>query len=92
VTDAAKTAGLPQDFADRIRGYQLRELGAVGSGRYELLNGNVPIWPNGKPLRIDLNAQYAPGTPGAAAGKNVATMPDPQDKAAFAEWARKQGQ
>lgn len=67
VADAAKTMKAPADWAARIRGYQLREIGAVGSGRYELVNGNAPlVRPDGKgPFLIDLKAQYLPGTSGA---------------------------
>ena len=59
VAAQAKAAGAPADFEKRIDGYQLREVGAVGSGRYELVNGNVPlIRPDKKgPFVIDLQAQ-----------------------------------
>ncbi len=67
VADAASTMKAPADWADRIRGYQLREIGSVGSGRYELVNGNAPlVRPDGKgPFMIDLRNQYLPGTPAA---------------------------
>jgi hypothetical protein len=60
VAGAAHRANAPADWADRIRGYQLRELGSVGSGQYELVNGNAPlIRPDGKgPFIIDLKNQY----------------------------------
>lgn len=54
----ATASGAPADWKNRISGYQLRELGALGSGRYELVNGNAPlVRPNGKgPFVIDLGA------------------------------------
>lgn len=60
VRDGARVLGFPPDWEDRIRGYQLREVGAVGSGRYELVNGNAPLMrPDGKgTFYIDLRQQY----------------------------------
>jgi hypothetical protein len=57
----AKSSGAPADWAYRIKGYGLQELGAVGSGRYQLVNGNAPlVRPDGKPFQIDLRGQYKP--------------------------------
>jgi hypothetical protein len=60
VAAAAPAYGAPADWRDRIGGYQLRELDGVGSGRYELVNGNAPLLrPDKKgPFVIDLHAQY----------------------------------
>lgn len=64
VTSAIKAtatdAKAPADFADRIRGYQLRELGGVGSGRYQLIQGNAPlVRPDGKGFfTVDLRGQF----------------------------------
>lgn len=71
VASAAKASGAPADWAERIRGFQLRELGGLGSGRYMLVNGNAPlVRPDGHgPFTIDLGSQYL-----ASRG---ATMPPP---------------
>lgn len=60
VEATVKAAGGPSDWQDRIKGYELREIGAVGSGRYQLVNGNAPlIRPDGKgTFVIDLRQQY----------------------------------
>lgn len=58
VSVAAPAYGAPPDWRDKMGGYQLRELDGVGSGKYELLNGNMPIVVKGKPFTIDLHAQY----------------------------------
>lgn len=62
VAATAKAAGAPADWEQRIKGYQLRERGSVGSGRYELVNGNIPlVRPDGKGVFIiDLQAQHEP--------------------------------
>lgn len=48
---------------DKIRGYQLSEIGGLGSGRYELTQGNAPLAnPNGKgTFIVDLRNQYMAG-------------------------------
>lgn len=60
VLTTARAYGAPKDFEDRIDGYQLRELGSVGSGRYQLVQGNAPlVRPDGKGFfTIDLRQQY----------------------------------
>ena len=60
VVAAAKDSGAPSDFEDRISGYQLKELGSLGSGRYQLVQGNAPlVRPDGKGFFIiDLRQQY----------------------------------
>lgn len=59
----AQSAGAGKDWESRISGYGLREIGGLGSGRYELLNGNQVIArPDGRgPFMIDLKGQYTPG-------------------------------
>lgn len=71
VAQAAKQYGAPADWAQRIRGYQLRELGGLGSGRYMLVNGNTPlVRPDGHgPFTIDLHSQYL--------AANGGTLPKP---------------
>jgi hypothetical protein len=60
VAGSAKQLNLPDDWQDRIRGYGLREIGALGSGQYVLTNGNTPlVRPDGKSLfTVDLRDQY----------------------------------
>ena len=60
VAAAVKAGGGPPDWQARISGYQLQELGGLGSGRYVLRDGVRPIArPDGKgPLVIDLRGQY----------------------------------
>jgi hypothetical protein len=86
VSDAATSMKAPPDWQDRIRGYQLREVGGLGSGRYELMNGNVPfVRPDHKGIfTIDLRNQYLPGTPGAQSGSTAGIQPsDPFNKVAM---------
>lgn len=90
VAEAATTMKAPADWQDRIRGYGLREIGGLGSGQYELTNGNVAIArPDGKgPFLIDLRNQYLPGTTGAKTGGNAGVAaPDPLNKVAMARAA-----
>lgn len=56
----AKQYGAPEDWADRISGYQLREIGDLGSGRYKLIMGGVPvIRPDRRgDFEVDLKADY----------------------------------
>lgn len=62
----AQQTGAPADWADRIGGYQLREIGALGSGRYVLLSGGMPIVrPDHKgDFEVDLKGEYL-GSAGA---------------------------
>lgn len=95
VADAATSMNAPSDWQDRIRGYQLREIGSLGSGRYELTNGSAPLMrPDGKgPFQIDLRNQYLPGTTGATSGKTGGVAPpDPLDKVAMASALAQQQQ
>lgn len=73
VADAATRMKAPENWPDYIRGYQLRELGGLGSGRYELRNGNVPVAsPDGNgSFKIDLRNQYLPGSAGAASSEKI---------------------
>ncbi len=70
VGQRAKDLHAPDDWADRIDGYKVREVGGLGSGRYQLMNGNMPLLtPDGKgTFEVNLNDQYlasrgAKGTP-----------------------------
>lgn len=93
--ERAQPPRVPADWQDRIRGYQLREVGSLGSGRYELTNGSAPLMrPDGKgPFMIDMRNQYLPGTPAATSGKTAGvTPPDPMDKVAMARAAGQQPQ
>jgi hypothetical protein len=60
VASAAADYGAPKDWEDRISGYSLREIGALGSGRYELVNGSTPLMrPDGLGIfTIDLGEQF----------------------------------
>jgi hypothetical protein len=73
----ARAAGVADGYQDKIRGYQPIEIGGLGSGRYQLANGNAPLVnPDGKGLFIvDLRNQYM-----AAAG----AKPAPADAARMA--------
>jgi hypothetical protein len=65
VAGAARASNAPFDWADRMSGYGLREIGGLGSGRYQLTMGNQIIsLPDGKtPFTIDLRKSYPPGPP-----------------------------
>ena len=65
VAASAKAYGAPADWEQRIKGYTLREDGAVGSGRYRLMNGNAPLGrPDGKgDFVIDLRGQHTDQNP-----------------------------
>jgi hypothetical protein len=71
VAAVVKSAGGKDDWADRIQGYRLHEQDGVGSGRYAIMDGPIPIMrPDGKgPLTIDLRQQYGPS---AAASRPAA--------------------
>lgn len=60
VAQSAQQLKAPADWAERIRGYTLQEVGGLGSGQYKLMNGNVPlVRPDGKGLfMVDLRDQY----------------------------------
>lgn len=74
VTAMAHKLGAPPNWAERMPGYQLREMGGLGSGRYEVLNGNLPVTAKGRPFIIDLKQQYtggnAQGSPDDQARRN----------------------
>jgi hypothetical protein len=60
VAGTAQQLKAPPDWADRISGYGVRELGGLGSGRYVLTIGNQPVVrPDGKGLfTVDMRDQY----------------------------------
>lgn len=63
VAQEAANQKAPADWTDRLRGYQLVELGrTLGSGRYGITVGGMPmVNPNGKGyFAIDLKGQYDP--------------------------------
>lgn len=95
VSDAASRMKASEKYLDGLRGYQLRELGGLGSGVYELTNGNLPVLApgGGGPFVIDLHKQYLPGTAGAAASRNVTSGEglDLENKVAVSEAAAAQG-
>lgn len=82
VQTRAIQAGAPDDWADKIRGYQLREIGALGSGRYELVNGNVPLArPDGKGLfQVDVRNEFLPsrGAQGSSQDQSRTPAGEPQ--------------
>lgn len=61
VATTAQALKAPADWKQRMAGYQLEEVGGLGSGRYILMNGNARlVAPDGKgyfPV-IDLHDQY----------------------------------
>lgn len=72
VAGAAAARNLPADWPDRMRGYRLSEIGGLGSGRYELLNGNMQvIAPFGQPFQIDLRNQYSPAGGGHGSPQDI---------------------
>jgi hypothetical protein len=60
VNQKAKDMGAAPGFEKKIDGYQLLETGGLGSGRYQLVNGNAPLTnPDGRGVfTIDLKDQY----------------------------------
>jgi hypothetical protein len=72
----ADAAGVPAGYEDKIRGYHLEELGALGSGRYKLTQGNADLVnPDGKGLFIvDLRNQYMAATGAKPAPADAARM------------------
>ncbi|MGH8142826.1 MAG: hypothetical protein ACREU2_09950 [Steroidobacteraceae bacterium] len=70
VASTAQQLNAPADWQQRIRGYQLRELGSLGSGRYMLTNGSMPlVRPDGSgPFIINLRDQYSAGAATNAQG------------------------
>jgi hypothetical protein len=50
-------------WRENMDGYQLRELGGLGSGRYQLTMGNADIVAGGKPFTIDLRTVGRPPLP-----------------------------
>lgn len=74
----ARQSGAKEGFEDKIAGYQVREVGGLGSGRYELLNGNAPlVRPDGKGLfEVDLSQSYLP---------RLGSLGSPEDQARAAE-------
>lgn len=54
----AKQRGSPEDYADRMRGFTLRETDGLGSGHYIVLNGGFPVTSKGREFTIDLHQQY----------------------------------
>jgi hypothetical protein len=74
IAGRAHTQGAPEGWEDKIRGFQLRELGGLGSGQYQLVQGNVPlIAPDRKgPFQIDLVNQYRPSMGGRGSTEDVA--------------------
>jgi hypothetical protein len=81
VAQSAQQLKAPADWADRIRGYGLREVGGLGSGQYQLTNGNTPlVRPDGKGLfTVDLRDQYLAAR---GAHRNVPAFRSPADRPA----------
>lgn len=56
---AMKQSGFSDADVQNYRGYGLRQLGDLGSGRYTMINGNGdPLKKDGRPVIIDLNKQF----------------------------------
>jgi hypothetical protein len=79
VNARAINLGAPADWKDKIGGYQVREIGGLGSGKYELTNGNVPlVRPDGKgPFVVDLRNDYLPGVAHGSPEDQTRAAPDP---------------
>lgn len=62
VVARAKQLGAPEGFEGKLRGYTLQEVDDMGSGRYRLMNGSLPlVRPDGQgPFEIDLRGDYLP--------------------------------
>lgn len=60
VANEALKQGAPPNFEDALRGYTVREVGGLGSGRYELYNGNaLLVRPDGKGIfQVDVRSSY----------------------------------
>lgn len=58
----ATSLGAAPGFESKISGYQVAEIGGLGSGRYQLVNGNAPLVnPNGTGIfEVNLHDQYLP--------------------------------
>jgi len=80
VATRAIQGGGGADWKDKLQGYQLREIGSYGSGRYQLVNGNVLISrPDGKGLfQVDLNSEYLPSHGAAGSPEDVIRAPPPR--------------
>ncbi len=84
VAATAESSGAGPNWQNQIRGYQLRELGGLGSGRYALVNGNAILQrPDHRgPFMIDLKGQYLPGrevSQTQSAGAIASRTPGPSD-------------
>lgn len=68
VAAAVQASGGGKDWADRLEGYRLHEVGGVGTGRYAVMDGPIPFArPDGKGhLEINLRQQFSPQTPQTA--------------------------
>lgn len=79
VANRAAQAGAPDGWADKISGYGLREIGGLGSGRYELVNGNAPlVRPDGKGLfEVDVNQQFLPSRGAQGSPQDQSRAPAP---------------
>lgn len=71
---SATSRGAPPGYADKIRGYQIEEIGGLGSGRFKLTQGNADLVnPDGKgTFTVDLRNQYMAGNGAKPAPADVA--------------------
>lgn len=62
IGSVVKAAGGKADWPQKLEGYRLHEIGGVGTGRYQVMDGAMPFArPDGKgPLTIDLRGQNLP--------------------------------
>lgn len=67
----------PEKWIDNIKGYGVRELGALGSGRYMLTMGNAPILrPDGKGFaEVDVNREFLPSRGAQGSPQDQARTP-----------------
>lgn len=84
VATRAQQYGAKPGFEDKIRGYQLREIGGLGSGQYELVNGNAPLMrPDGKGLfLVDIRSEYLPSRGAQGSPQDQSRVPAPVSSSA----------
>lgn len=73
----ATQLGASEGWKDKMSGYQVREIGGLGSGRYELTMGNAPVVVKGNPFIVDLRNDYLPGVAHGSPEDQARTAPAP---------------
>jgi hypothetical protein len=80
----AIAGGAQPGFESKISGYQVVEIGGLGSGRYQLVNGNAPLVnPSGHGVfEVNLHDQYMASAGARPAPTDVARLSQAQQGAA----------